>query len=283
MLLFLYIKGGVYMQYGFIDTVNSQASNKVISENKLIYNNVIIDDVLTDANGEVITLNVDGRGMAQYNIRAVDVNGLDGNMYQGINLQARELSVEILISAINTVEFRKKYERLNKLLRNKNEVAIRFSDESDRYYFGIYVSSSAPKEDSNEQIITLKIMCSDPLKYTKLNTLTYANSSTIDIDSDYPVKPIIEVTFPSNTDSFSIRNSTTGKTVSYKKYDAVSASIFKFDFDLGTITRGTTNVDALNGLVLTSNFEDFTIDDGNQVVITPTPQTVVIKYRGAFL
>ncbi|UBH18764.1 distal tail protein Dit [Macrococcus armenti] len=263
--------------------MNSQASNQVTSENKLIYNNVIIDDVLTDVNGEVITLNVDGRGMAQYNIRAVDVNGLDGTMYQGINLQARELSVEILISAINAVEFRKKYERLNKILRNKNEVAIRFSDESDRYYFGIYVSSSAPKEDSNEQIITLKIMCSDPLKYTKLNTLTYANSSTIDIDSDYPVKPIIEVTFASNTDSFSIRNSTTGKTVSYKKYDAVSANIFKFDFDIGTITRGTTNVDALNGLVLTSNFEDFTIDDGNQVVITPPPQTVVIKYRGAFL
>lgn len=49
------------------------------------------------------------------------------------------------------------------------------------------------------------------------------------------------------------------------------------------IYKSNTNINGFINLVITSDWEDFTIKTGDQIVITPTPSSIVIKYKGVFL
>lgn len=270
------------MKYDFtdIDTVGTKA---VKSENQLIYNGVNIDETLTDQTGTVITLNVSGRGLAEYRYSDVKPAGVDGSMFESIYLEPRILDVEMQISAVNSQEFRRLFERLNKVLRSSHEVPIKFTDDNDHTFHGVYVSASQPKDDSNEQVITVTFNCSDPMKETDEKQITASNSEVLELDSDYPVKPHIRVVFPDVTDEFSLHNTTQGKSILYKKVDGFKTQQYHLEVNNNRIYRSVNETDGYNGLLLSSDWEEFTIQTGDQITVQPEPQSINIYYKGVKL
>lgn len=267
------------MNYDFTD-INETGVQDLESSNKLIYNGINVDDELSSDESIVTTLNISGRGLAQYKNNVKDIPGADGALFESSYLEPRTLEVEIQVTALNTDVFRQVFERMNKMFRTGYEVPIKFSDEMDATYYGIYVSSDTPKEDSNEQVITITINCSDPLKTTQEETIDYANSEQMVVDTDFPVKPYLEITFPEDTHEFKVHNTTQDLTVDYKRQDSFNTSIYHLKINENKIHRDINETEGYDGLVLSSDWEDFTVETDDQIVIQPEPQTIKIHYRG---
>lgn len=267
------------MVYQFHD-VDTPANYGFDSTNKLIYNGVNLDDTLTDENVSVITLNINGRGVMSYNNNITDVPGLDGGLYESSYLEPRTLEVEIQIEAVDTSTFIRTFEKMNKLFRTIGEVPIQFSDEPDVTYYGRYVSSNHPKEDSNVQVFTITLVCSDPFKEIAEKVINYTNASTLTVDSDFPVKPHLKIVFPETTHEFKVHNTTKDLTIDYKRTDGFNTRGYDLKINENAITRSGNTRDGYSGLVLSADWEDFTIETGDQIVVQPEPETIRIHYKG---
>lgn len=270
------------MNYNFTD-MNNIAHSSVTSANQLIYNDVNIDKTLSDINCDIITLNVTGRAALEYNINTVTPDGIDGELFQSATLKARTLQIEMLISAKDNATLRKKYEQLNKMFSKREIVSIRFSDEIDRVYYGIYTASDNPKEDSNEQIFNIDILCTDPFKYSDVQTISYSSSAILSILSDFPVKPYIEVEYSGVGTTLDIINTKTKKGIKLVGLNPSVEKIYKIDVLENRITKSNLDTNALTNLNITSDWEEFDIKTGDQVTFLPEPSKITIKYRGVFL
>src|SRR5690625_91564 len=75
--------------YKFVDTTES-ATNHSLSL-KTVFNDHILDEVLTDETGSFITLAVNGRGDLMNKIKLIELSNFDGIIEQGgRNLDSRE-------------------------------------------------------------------------------------------------------------------------------------------------------------------------------------------------
>lgn len=270
------------MVYQFHD-VSKVASSKVESHNQLIYNGVNIDQTLTSSDVDVITLNISGRGLMGYTNNIKPVPGLDGGLFESAYLEPRTLEVEIQIEAIDTDTFLRTFEQMNRIFRTIGEVPIQFTDEIESTYFGRYTSGNQPKEDSNSQVFTITFMCSDPFKEMAQKTIDYTNASTMTVDSDFPVKPYIKIVFPGLTHEFKVHNTTQDLTIDYRRTDGFNTQNYHLKMDENEIHRSTNQTEGYSGLVLSADWEDFTIQTGDQIVVQPEPQTIRIHYKGVKL
>lgn len=64
------------------------------------------------------------------------------------------------------------FEKLNELLDTNEPSDLIFGDEPDRIYKAQFESADIPDEESNQQIIKLKMICYDPKKLTNKKTVT---------------------------------------------------------------------------------------------------------------
>ncbi|RXK19098.1 distal tail protein Dit [Macrococcus sp. DPC7161] len=271
------------MSYNFVDMNQVAATVTQTSVNQLIYNGVNIDTTFTDASCTVMTLNVTGRGTVDYNVNTVSPDFLDGELFQDMNLKARSLQVEILISAKDNTTLRRKYELINKLFRQNSVVPIQFSDEMNRVYFGVYTSSDNPKEDSNEQVFTIDIFCPKPFKYTPERTINYSNSAVLSLESDFEAKPYLEISYNGASTTLDIINTTTQKGIKLSGLNPSVEQLYKIDLENNSILKSSINLDGMPNLVITSDWEEFSIKTGDQIVVTPAPASITLKYRGVFL
>lgn len=270
------------MVYQFYD-VTTPASSTVESHNQLIYNGVNIDQTLTSSDVDVITLNISGRGLMNYTNSIQDVPGLDGGLYESAYLETRTLEVEIQIEAVNTDVFLRTFEQMNKLFRTVGEVPIQFTDEPENTYFGRFTSGNQPKEDSNSQVFTITFVCSDPFKEADSKMIDYTNASSLTVDSDFPVKPYLEIVFPVVTHEFKVHNTTQDLTIDYSRTDGFNTSAYHLLVNDNEIYRSSNKTDGYSGLVLSADWEDFTIQTGDQIVIQPEPESTRIHYKGVKL
>lgn len=270
------------MAYQFTD-MTQVGVLQMTSDNQLIYNGVNIDKTLTDAQCTVMTLNITGRATVDYNINTVSPEGRDGEMFQGATLKPRTLQVEILISATDNATLRKKYEQLNKILSLKEVVEIQFNDEMDRSYFGIYTGADNPKEDSNEQVFNIDIYCADPFKYGPIIAGAIQNGSVLNIQSDFPVRPAIGVAYGGTSSTLDIINTTTDKGFKLVDLHPSTEKVYRIDLPKEIITKGDDYQNGFKNLNITSDWEDFTVKTGDQIVVTPDPASVTMIYRGKYL
>lgn len=248
-----------------------------------IFDGINLDNTLSDVSCTVMTLNVTGRSTADYEYKSANPDMLDGELFQSVSLKARALQIEIMISAKDNATLLRRFEQLNAILRKPTIAPIKFTDENDRYYFGIYTGSDKPKEDSIEMVLTLDFICPSPFKVTADKTINYTNSASLSVISDYPVQPYIEISYSGTSTTLDILNTTTNKLIKLTGLNPSVEQIYKVDVSRDKIYKSNTNINGFINLVITSDWEDFTIKTGDQIVITPTPSSIVIKYKGVFL
>lgn len=270
------------MAYSFTD-MTQVGSMQINSGVQTVFSGINIDSTLTDSNCTVMTLNVTGRGVVDYNYSSVSPDMLDGELFQSLTLKPRQLQVEIMISAKDNPTLRRKFEQLNVMLRKSDIASIQFTDENDRYYYGVYTGWDNPKEDANELVFTLEFNCSNPFKYSAEKSIAYNNSAVLTVNSDYPTKPYIEVSYSGTSTTLDIINTTTNKTIKLSGLNPSVEKIYKIDVSSNSILKASTNIDGFTNLVITSDWEDFKIKTGDQIVVTPAPASILIKYKGVFL
>ena len=167
---------------------------------------------------------------------------------------------------------------LNSLL--KQAQSISFKDEPEHTYYVEFEGA----EDTDEQLkqeVTLNFLWHDPYKYMPERTINYTNAHRLTIDSAEPVEPYIELEFETGIKAWSMRNTTTNMNINYE-YELV-ANVYQIDVAEQYLTKSVNRVNAMDGLTTESDFEDFIIKQNDQIVVTPTPSRITIRYRGVSL
>ncbi|KIX91474.1 hypothetical protein TP70_02380 [Staphylococcus microti] len=259
------------------EKIGSKSGNLVTtSRHQLYINNANMDTTLG-----VETIAVRGRRSFAHELNNVDVPARDGVMHVSKNLKTRVLYVTLAIRRDHFDDFHAVYQKLNKRLVVAKEV--KFSDENLIYYCR-FESASEPDEGALYQEIELKFVCHDPFKYSELLSMGYTSGTVLTIKSDYPVKPVITLDYSTKGfTEFNLTNATTNRLVAMRDVSTGVERYYKLDFKSHEVSKGASNENALQHLSMMSDFEDFTIANGDQLVIDNKPISIVIKYQGVFL
>ncbi|MGK0577496.1 distal tail protein Dit [Macrococcus capreoli] len=267
-----------------IPELPGQSSGRLIIKSPfaLIIDGINIDDLLTDSTGYFETLTVSGRENPAYNINSKDVSSRDGAMYLSKNLATREIKVKGYIQDISNAGLQTRLSKLAKIFK-KDVVKISFADDPNYLFYGTFSNIEVPDDAEIQGEVVFTFYCADPYKYRVSQTLTISNSQVLTLNTMFPVCPILDLTFSSAVTEFTIQNAQTGLVVRYKKLTGTSDATFKVDVLNGVLTSTVNKYDQLSGLVLTSDWEDFKIDNGQQLVITPAPTSIKLTYEGVYL
>lgn len=249
------------------------------SPHQLIIEGVNADETFTDINCTVETINITGRQLNSYDIQTSTPAGYDGVMVLSKRMASKTISVTVEIDAVVPEVVKEKLSSLNVLLRSARY--IQFSDEPDLTYYVTYEGGSTPDDEAEKQSFVLDFLWHDPLKYRDEHTINYTNAQTLTVDSTEPIQPYIEIKFDTGIKEWSLRNTTTDMNINYS-HENIS-SIYRLYFEEQTLTKNVTEVEAMDGLNIESDMEDFTVKTGDQLVVTPTPASITIKYRGVSL
>lgn len=166
-------------------------AGEVSSVLRTTFNGRVLDDLLSSQGSLFQTLTVDGRGLLDVEAKTVDVSGRHGKYFRSHRYLERQLTVGIRLMAPDNGAFRLLYERLNAALATAEPAYLSFSDEPNRYYKALFISSDNPQELSNDQLLTLTFMCYDPFKYSSKQRLTGLG---VDYQGDMPVYPKLTIT-----------------------------------------------------------------------------------------
>lgn len=244
----------------------------------LIVDSRNIDEFYSNNDLRVETINVYGRQTNDYDIQTTTPAKYNGQMVLGKRMKARSIQVVLFIEADEMGLIQAFMSDLNTRLRNAN--SIRFADEPDLTYYVEFEGGDVPQE-SLKQEISLNFLWYNPLKYKPVQTINYTNAQRLTVDSSEPVQPFIEIRFATGVKVWSMRNTSTDYNINYE-HEIVSDR-YQIDVEQQYITKTVEEVDAMDGLKLDSDFEEFTIKNGDQIVVTPTPQSITIRYRGVSL
>lgn len=129
-------------------------------------NGTYIEDVL---NGYT-TISAKGRDTLTKELELSDYSG-DGSKIMRERFPARTIEVEYVLQAETIEQLHTKYNLLNALL-NVKHVAVRFNDESDKYFIGTVQVGEISTSGKNAGKGTYTIVCTDPFKYSDIRTVT---------------------------------------------------------------------------------------------------------------
>lgn len=244
----------------------------------LLVDGVNIDDEFTNDDIRVETISIHGRQTNEYDIQTATPAKYDGQMVLGKRLKAKPIQVVLLIESNEYGLTQAFMSDLNHML--KNAKAIGFKDEPEWTYFVEFEGADNPDENLRQEV-TLNYLWHDPVKYTSERTQQYTNAQHLNIASDEPVDPYIEIVFDTGVKVWSMRNTTTNTNINYE-HEIVS-NRYQVDAEAQLITKGVNRADAMDGVKLDFGLEEFTVKTGDQLVVTPTPASITIKYRGVSL
>ncbi|MBU8567591.1 phage tail family protein [Virgibacillus pantothenticus] len=149
--------------YKFVD-LNERGTYGSFLSNQTIFNDINLDQQLTDETGSFVTLTVEGRGNVKQRIKTTEVPGMDGALeYTNTTYDVREIAVKYKLSDRTNEGFRSRVNRLNGLLRGSKR-RLCFTDE-DAFYYATLSENTIPEEKKNELICELTFLCSNPYKY----------------------------------------------------------------------------------------------------------------------
>ncbi|WP_026859347.1 distal tail protein Dit [Jeotgalicoccus psychrophilus] len=237
-----------------------------------------IDSYYSNNDLRVETINVYGRQTNEYDIQTTTPAKYSGQMVLGKRMKAKNIQVVLFIEADEMGLIQAFMSDLNRRLRSAN--AIAFKDEPDLAYYAEFEGADVPQEGLKQEV-TLNFLWHDPMKYKIEKRIDYVNAQRLVIDSVEPVHPVIELQFETGIKTWSMRNTSTGMNINYE-HELISDR-YQMDLEELYLTRSANEVDAMDGLKLDSDFEEFTIKNGDQIVVTPTPQSITIRYRGVSL
>lgn len=270
--------------YGFYD-FQTASDNVTTSIHQLIYDGVNLDETFTTDISTFITLSVSGRGIAQRKHMINEQDGVDGAMFEAVNYLPRTMTVKAKVAAASNDEFRMLMQKLNVVFSNRQEVDIQFTDEPYTYA-GHFLTSTQPEETSNEQIIEITVFCGDPFKYSTVRHIdNYTNGGLLNVDSDFPVRPNIEMTYTEPLSALTVTNTTTGDVLEIENDGSTATYIIELDrsISFNRNISGLIHKHKLEHLLLSSDLRDFNMKQGDRIVIQPAPTTINIQYKGVKL
>ena len=189
--------------YEFVDTIpgNGSGTKSTSVSIQTVFNNVNLDDMLTDENGSFMTLTVSGRSDAQKRIKTFEIPGKDGVLEQDKpTSEPRIISIKYKIADRTNDGFRKRLDKLNSLLEGSKK-ELKFTDE-DAIFFATLQSNELPEEVSNNLVGELIFFCSDPYKYGPeqvvpftSDIMTLTNNGTAEADPIFELEVKQPVTF----------------------------------------------------------------------------------------
>lgn len=244
----------------------------------LILNRRNVDSYYSNDDLKIETTNVYGRQTNDYSIQTTTPAKYNGEMVLSKRMTAKSIQVVLSVEANEFGLVQVFMSDLNHRLRSTN--AITFKDEPDLTYYVEFESADVSQEGLKQEV-TLNFLWHDPMKYKIEKRIDYVNAQRLVIDSIEPVLPVIELQFETGINTWSMRNTSTGMNINYE-HELIS-NRYQMDLEELYLTRSTNEVDAMDGLKLDSDFEEFTVKNGDQVVVTPTPQSITIRYRGVSL
>src|SRR5690625_1430029 len=190
--------------YKFVDTTES-ATNHSLSL-KTVFNDHILDEVLTDETGSFITLTVNGRGDLMNKINLIELSNFDGLLEQGgPNLDSREIIVKFKLYDETNEGFRDRVTKLFTYLEGTRKT-LEFLDE-DLFYYATLSHIEIPDESSNDVLGEMIFLCSDPYKYSKDESTETLDDTTVrKNEGSEATEPIIELTAKKKTTFAMINN-----------------------------------------------------------------------------
>lgn len=238
---------------------------------KLYVNGICLDDAIDGFN----TLNVFGRTVAHKKVNITE--GTDNGGFMSSNrYKTRKLTVEYWIKAKDNKALIKGFEKLNKILEGDN-LDIVVNDEKF-HYFGVVSEFGEINDTTNWIYSKFDIVCLDPFKYSDIYSIKFdrvTNFPYLFLHETIPDS--IEVDLKGDCDIVKITNTTNGKSIilngRFKNGDNILV-----DIKNSTVVYNRRN--NLNMLNLLSDFEDFTINfDDEIVVVGSSSDSCTIKFR----
>lgn len=237
-----------------------------------------IDSYYSNSQLNIETSKVTGRQTTEYDIQTTTPAKYDGQMVLGKRMAAKSIQVVLLVESDEVGLVQAFMSDLNSRLRHAKSIS--FKDEPELNYYVQFENADVPEEGAKQEIV-LNFLWHDPKKYKTESIINYTNAQRLNIDSSEPVEPYIEIRFATGVKTWSMRNTTTDMNINYE-HEVVSDR-YQVDVEEQYLTKTINEIDAMDGLKLDSDFEDFTIKTGDQVVVTPTPSSITIRYRGVSL
>lgn len=248
-----------------------------------IYAGTNLDREFTRDDTSFITLTTKGRGLVSHEFEERDINGRQTLYLEDIKVRRREVVVKCQIKAKNNEGFRRIMEEINKMLIRRTVSELEFTDDEDWYFNAILSEVSDVEENTNKAVVELTFYCQNPYKYKKEKTILVSSADILSIDTHFPIVPEeIIITFNGQPDDIQIHNTHTEQKIVFKVEGGQVGKTNKLYINQKETFIGyTNNQNAFLGVnLLESDFKQFSISDGEQVVVQPTPQSVEITYRG---
>jgi len=226
------------------------------------------------------TLSVSGRNSLNNGIQTQSVDGRDGVEYVTANASAREITVKYLLKALTPEELNIKCNTLKYLLRKK-QARLSFADETDCEYTGTLQSMSDLEDGLLNSIGNFTILCSDPYKHKAERSFNGVGSAAINCELWYEVLPErIIVTPVASTGTITIKNVTQGKAIELQDAFTANTPIYLYPQEQDIVRN---NVSQPGMLTWTSDFEDFAVNQGDTITVTPSTAKMEIFIRERLL
>lgn len=272
------------MGYEFMD-FGQRAKTPFPMSIQTVFNGVNLDNTFSNDDTSFITLSTSGRDLVSQSYEETDIFGRQDPYIEDIKINKRSIKVKCLIKARSNELYRSVMEKLNKLIVLREFAELSFTDDNGWSYDAMLVDVSEDYETTNKRIVELTFYCQSPFKHSGLKTLTTTNAKVMSVDTDFPIVPErIELNFSTQPDKVMLHNTTTGSKIIYDRKTTVVKSnkmiINQKDYFIGYIDNQNSfvNIDIKN-----SDFNTFTINNKDQVVVSPVPTSIVFKYKGVKL
>ena len=253
-------------------TKDTSSEVRILPSEAMNFNGVYLEDEIDGYR----TLAVSGRELIAYDISDNPISGGDGSRFLGAYLPTRTITVQYSLDSGSPEELRDKFNVLNQLL-SKKQAVVSFNDEPDYEFIGTFGGSGGVPEGKLNVIGTFDIICSDPYKYKKAQTITGTGTMTIDIPL---VEPVVVDSFKieptTHTDVFEITNITKGLKLRLINASDSVQPITLYPRTQEIIRSGT---DRPHFLDWKSDFENFEVETGDEIEITPSTTTLRISIR----
>ncbi len=256
--------------YEFRD-INVSSETNDINGIKFTFNGVNLDEKFK---GIYKTLTVSGRGVLSHENQMFNLEGVDGELLTSSSLPSRNIKIVFKIETSGNNEYRKIMNDLNELFYIKDNVKFSFSDE-EVFYYGKLGSVDFIEETSNCIKSSINLICPDPFGYGKDLKTTIGEIETI---YKYDIIPEeIVVTPNGGLNQIEIKNG--DKIIQlggdFPKSVPIVITIEKEPYIVSN------KIQLLSRLSVTSDFENFTIKNGDIVICNGCD--LLIKYREKYL
>lgn len=222
------------------------------------------------------TMSVSGRELMAYNVSSQPISGNDGATFLDASLPSRTLTIKYQLSADSPEQMREKYNLMNQLLSTKQAV-ISFMDEPEFEFIGTLGGASSIPEGRLNVVASFDIVCADPFKYKVAEEHTGTGSLSI---QQYMLEPVVvdEIIIrpPATTDVFEIKNEDKNLTLRI-----INASESRNNIHIYPKTQEIirTNIERPDLLDWISDFENFIVETGDRITVSPADTNFTIKLR----